>query len=70
MSLAWARESWPGGGDHEGHTVTPIERWPTRIDDNKLTCGRVRCSCADEWNVGGWPTDRARIMFDTTQETR
>lgn len=24
--------SWAGGGKHEGHTVTAIERWPARVE--------------------------------------
>lgn len=69
--------SWEGGGDHEGHTVTAIEQWPVQVEnctlilntnpiqikDGSVTCGRVRCSCGEEWNVGGWPTEVAEQMW-------
>lgn len=60
--------SWEGAGDHIGHTVTKIEDWPPRSEDAPdeyrladpnitriTTCGRVRCTCGDEWNAGFWP---------------
>lgn len=61
--------SWAGAGPHEGHTITAIEQWPARLDGvtvdlatmamsgGTLSSGRVRCTCGDEWNVGGWPTE-------------
>lgn len=64
MSGQVAGVSWSGAGSHEGHTVTAIERWPSRVDaDRRLTCGRVRCSCSDEWDVGGWPFEHASTLF-------
>lgn len=62
-------QSWDGAGPHEGHLITVIELWPTMIKnatitfpngliniaDGTITCGRVRCTCGDEWDIGGFP---------------
>lgn len=44
-------DSWSGGGDHEGHVVTATTSWPMRADDDRLTSGRVQCSCGAEWDT-------------------
>ncbi len=50
---------WKGAGPHEGHVVTVIEVWEPTVKKKEnrtvLTCGRVRCTCGTEWDVGGWP---------------
>lgn len=59
-------DTWPGGGEHEGHVITGIKAWPlciktepiTNIQDGRavpthrhtITSGRVRCSCGAEWD--------------------
>ena len=58
--------SWPGACEHDGHTITAIEQWPTRIINNRVTCGRVRCTCGKEWDVGGWPAE----VYDEMMEDR
>jgi hypothetical protein len=59
----WVGRSWTGAAEHAGHTITCIAQWQARFtplaDGSAVlyTQGRVRCSCGDEWEVGGWPTD-------------
>lgn len=56
VTCGWGTR-WSGAGPHEGHTVTATDVWEWRTDAGVLTCGRVRCSCGNEWNVSGWPTE-------------
>lgn len=52
-------DRWPGAGQHAGHVITLIEKWPPRNESvngrNRLTCCRVRCTCGEEWDAGGFP---------------
>lgn len=38
-------------------TVISFDGRKIRVDGGVLTCGRVRCSCTNEWDTGGVPKE-------------